>query len=228
MRRNKAEASEEQILKAIDWLEGDGTNKGTKKGACEILGVSSNKTMERLIEEFLDGKVRDREMRAKKRSQPVTPSELQEMIMDYLNGFSLSDLSARYYRSTDMIKHHLNKSGAMLRTHGTIDPLNPPVMPDQCFSQEEFKVGQYVWSAKYGCVAQIKARFKNAWRIQVMSDGLQEQAYQAEHELGSLKHLEDLGIKLSALEDYMPADEVRHQIAITMREANKNHNKDKK
>lgn len=216
-RKSYGDITEEQYLKAINWIE----SGGTKKGACEILDVSNNKIMERLITEFHEGKSRAREMRAKKRKTAVSPSELVEIVMDYLNGYSLVELSDRYYRSTDLIKHHLNKNGAMLRFNGTIDPLNPPTMPDQCFTDEEPKIGEYVWSARYGCVAQVKAKFSNAFRIQIMSKGLQEQAYQGASELGSLKHLEDLGIKLSALEDYMPADEVRVKLAQTMREANK-------
>ena len=41
---------DEKYKEAIQWLE-DGK---TKKGACEILGVASNSTMERLIEEWKD------------------------------------------------------------------------------------------------------------------------------------------------------------------------------
>ena len=217
-RRNYGDITEDQYLRAINWLE-DG---GTKKGACDILKVSNNKTMERLLEDYQEGKVRDKAMRAKKRPQAVTSTELVEIIKDYLNGYSLADLSSSYYRSIDMIKHQLYKNGAMLRITGKIDPLNPPVMPDQCFEYETFKEGQYVWSAKHGCIAQIKSKFKNAWRIEVMSGGLQEQAYVAEHELGSLNHLADLGVDLSFMTDYMDSTEVLTTIAKTMREANKN------
>jgi len=208
--------TDEMYQAASDWLQAG----GTKKGACDILKLTNNKTMERLIQEHYEGKANAKRLRAEKRSQAVTPSELVEIIMDYLNGYSLVELSDRYFRSADLIKHHLVKNGAFLRVQGKIDHMNPPRLPDECIA-ETFEPGQYVWSAKYGCIAQIKAPFKNAYRIQVMGNGRQEQAYQAPWELGSLAHLEALGVKLSALEDYMPALEVNHLLSKTMREANK-------
>jgi hypothetical protein len=36
-----------------------------------------------------------------------------------------------------------------------------------------------------------------------------------------LKHLEELGVNLAAFEDYMKLDEVRHNLANTLRAANK-------
>jgi hypothetical protein len=215
--------TDEQYQKASDWLS-DG---GTKKGACDILRVSNNKTMERLIQEHYDGKANAKRIRAEKRSKAVTDSELVEMVMDYLNGYSLTELSDRYFRSVDIIKHHLYKNGAMLRFHGKINPENPPVMPDQCFA-ESFEEGQYVWSAKYGCIAQVKAKYKNAYRIQVMGNGRQEQAYQDPAQLGNLEHLEAFGVKLEALEDYMQLVEVQATVAQTMRNANKQAVKDAK
>jgi hypothetical protein len=222
-KRTYNDLTEETYLRAINWLE-DG---GTKKGACEILKVSSNPTMERLILEFHEGKVRDREMRAAKRKVAVTQDEVLLYIMDYINGCTLNELSDRHFRSIDTIKMHLEKHGAMLRFHGTIDQLNPPMLPDECVS-ETFDVGQYVWSAKYGCIAQVKSKYKNAWKILVLGEGLQEYAYQEAAQLGSLKHIEALGVNLAAFEDYMPGEEVRLRINETMREANKRHAKDGK
>lgn len=217
MARAKAHnISEEKYLEAINWLE----NSGTKKGACEILGVGSNPTMERLIEEYYETKKRDKEHRARKRKLPVSKDELVLFIMDYINGFSLQDLSERHYRSADTIKTHLIKNGAFLRQQAKIDPLDPPMLPDACVATS-FEKGQYVWAAKYGCIAQVKGTFKNAYRIQVLGNGMQESSYQAAAELGNLKHLEDLGVKLEAFEDYMSGDEVNAALAATIRAANK-------
>jgi|TARA_R110000764_G_scaffold91280_2_gene174339 hypothetical protein len=208
--------TEEHYIKAIDWLEGG----GTKKGACDILGVKSNSVMSRLVEEYLDKKEVDKVQRSKKRKTAVSKDEVVMWITDYLNGYGLQELSDTHYRSTDVIKDHLEKNGAMLRFNGKIDPLHPPLMPDQCMS-ESFDDGQYVWSAKYGCIAQIKGKYKNAYRIQVLGNGLQEQSYQSPVELGCLKHLEELGVNLAAFEDYMKLEEVQHNLANTLRAANK-------
>jgi len=221
-RKTYNDITEEQYLKAIEWLE----EGKTKKGACQILKVSSNPVMERLISEYLDRKEVDKTQRAKKRKTAVTKDEVVMWISSYLNGYGIQELSDTYYRSTEVIKGHLEKNGAMLRFNGKIDPLAPPLMPDQCMA-DSFEVGQYVWAAKYGCIAQVVGQYKNAYRVYILGNGLQEQSYQSPAELGNLKHLEDLGVKLSAFEDYMGKDEVNHLLNKTMAEANKRHKADK-
>jgi 5'-3' exonuclease len=215
-KKKNYEITDEQYEKAIAWLD----EGKTKKGACDILGVSNNKTMERLIEEHLNKKQITKEMRAKKRRTAVTQEEVVSMITDYINGYTLQDLADSYYRSVNIIKLHLEKNGAMLRVNESIDPLNPPVLPDECMA-DTFNIGQFVWSAKYGCVAQVKAEYKGAYRIQVLGNGRQESSYQPAWELGDLTHLENMGVKLSQFTDYMRGEDVRHTIAQTMREANK-------
>ena len=216
-RRKTYDITDDQFDRAIEWLE-DG---GTKKGACDILGVSANKTMENLINEHLDRKRIDKEVRAKKRKLPVLKDELVGIISDYLSGSSLVELSESYYRSTETIKYHLSKSGAMLRTHNKIDPLNPPLLPDECVAYE-FKPDQFVWAAKYGCIAQVKAKFKNAYRIRVWKDGTMEYAYQDSAELGDMSHIEALGVDLSKLlGSSLTNDEIAFTINKTLIEANK-------
>ncbi|WYX90557.1 hypothetical protein PVA66_000112 [Salmonella phage KKP_3831] len=53
------EIPDETFKKVIEHLE----NGGTKKAACEMLGVSSNPTMERMIEEWRDRQVQVAEMK---------------------------------------------------------------------------------------------------------------------------------------------------------------------
>lgn len=209
--------TEDKYLEAINWLE----NGGTKKGACQILGVSSNPTMERLINEYIEGKERDKRLRAEKRKTAISDNEVVEWVTSYLNGASLVDLSNTYYRSADVIKDRLDKAGALLRNQEKIDPLAPPMLPEACVA-DTFEVGQYVWSAKYGCLAQVMRCVKeDVYRIQVIGNGRQESAYQPSWELGCLKHLEKIGVKLTAFADYMEGDEVKITLNQTMREANK-------
>lgn len=221
MRKNY-EITEQDYLKAIEWLE----NGGTKKGACDILGVSNNKTMERLIGEFHDRLRVDKEQRAKKRKMAVTKEELAHMVTEYLRGDSMQDLSKAFYRSTDTIKHHLAKNGCLLREVSKIDPLNPPLLPDECMS-DTFDIDQYVWAAKYGCIGQVKAQYKNAYRIRVWTDGTMEYSYQAPYELGSLKHIEALGVDLSKLnQETISTEEIAYALNKTLHEANKKRSKD--
>lgn len=186
--------TEDQYLKAIIWLE----EGGTKKGACDILRVGNNKTMSRLIEEYLDRIERDKIQRAKKRKMPVTDAERASIIEDYLMGSGMSLLSDIYYRSPSRIHDIISLAGALLRTKDIVDPLNPPAMPDECMS-DTFDKGQFVWSAKYGCLAEIQRMYKGAYAILVFEDGVQMKSYQPPEELGCLKHLEAIGVNLSKL-----------------------------
>lgn len=216
-RRKTYDITEDQFTRAIEWLE-DG---GTKKGACDILGVTANRTMEAQIEDFQNRKRIDKEVRAKKRKLPLLNDELVGIISDYLSGASLAELSESFYRSTDTIKYHLNKNGAMLRTNSKINPLSPPALPDECIA-ESFADGEYVWAAKYGCIAQVKTKFKNAYRIRVWKDGTMEYAYQATSELGSMAHIEKIGVDLSKLlGSSLTNEEIAFEVNKTLVEANK-------
>jgi hypothetical protein len=66
------------------------------------------------------------------------------------------------------------------------------------------------------------AEYGNAYRIRVWGDGIMEYAYQSPYELGRLKHLEKLGVKLEKLiPDAMSSEEIAFQINKTLLEANK-------
>lgn len=197
----------------------------TKKSICDLLGVSNNKTMERLIADYVEHRDRTKRLRAEKRKTAVSKSEVINWIESYLEGESMSDISNRFHRSQAVIKHHIDKHGALLRQSNKIDPLNPPLLPDECMA-DSFEDGQYVWSAKYGCVAQVIKQYKNAYRILVLSEGVQEYAYQAPEELGSLKHLEELGVNLSRFTSYTRTEEVKRLLYEAVSAANKR--KDKK
>lgn len=216
-RAKHIDVPKEVYLEVIAHLD----NGGTKKAACEMLGIAYNtKRLDNLIEEFLERESRDKKFRAQKRKEAVTDSEVVNWITSYLNGATLSELSSSYYRSENVIKYHLEKHGAMLR-QPKVDKLNPPVLPDLCIS-DTFEVGQYVWSTAYNCIAIVKAKVGDmAYRIHVLGNGIQEYSNQPAWELGNLAHLEKLGVNLSSFEDYMRSDEVKMAIYETMLKANK-------
>lgn len=127
-RRQRADITDEQFKQAIAWLD----NGGTKKGACEILGVSNNKTMESRIQEWQDDQSTSARLRKEKRKQPCTPQELVNIIEDYFDGATFEELSNRFYRSAAYIKHRLELAGALIRERGERDVLNPPLLPEEC------------------------------------------------------------------------------------------------
>lgn len=218
-RRKHVEISDEQYEKVITHLDGG----GTKKAACEMVGIAYNtKRLDNLIKEWLYKKEYSKTMRAKKRKEAVTEVEVAGMITDYLAGCSLSQLSDTYYRSINMIRYHLDKHGAMLRVQKVIDPLNPPLLPEECVS-DSFSEGEYVWSAKYNCVAKVMGFYKNAYRIVTMGgEEHRFQAYQPSYELGKLKHLFDLGVKPENIyANMLEPDEITYRLNEAVKNGNK-------
>lgn len=126
-KRQRADITDDQFKEAIAWLD----NGGTKKGACDILGVSNNKTMESRIEEWKNEQEIAKRMRREKRRTAITDQELANMIEDYFDGETFDDMSRRFYRSVAVIKHRLYLAGALIRTRETVSPLNPPLLPEE-------------------------------------------------------------------------------------------------
>jgi hypothetical protein len=219
MARQRLEISNETYDRVLEYLGLDGS---TKKVACEMLGINYNtKRLNQLLEDYVEGIERDKRIRAQKRKEPVKKEEVINMITDYLSGASIAELSETYYRSAQVINYHIEKHGAKLRSNDKIDELNPPMLPDECVA-ETFEIGEFVWSAKYGSVARICAKYKNAYRIKVVNESMNQYAYQPAYELGSLKHLSDLGVNVAGLvKGAMSDDEIILEINASVRAANK-------
>uniref|UniRef100_A0AAU8EDB8 Helicase n=3 Tax=unclassified bacterial viruses TaxID=12333 RepID=A0AAU8EDB8_9VIRU len=188
---------DEKFKEAIQWLE----EGKTKKGACEILGVASNSTMERLIEEWKDNQRVSAEMRKKKRGTKIEGAELANVIDSYLSGDSFEAIAERFYRSANMIRMVLSAHGALLRVNGEVDPLFPPAIPEESM-KEVFEVGEHVWIPGYQCIGEIKKALDNpvgAYRIYLLSESKQQYVNYMYWDIASVKHLEALGVDIKAL-----------------------------
>lgn len=225
-RRKIHEVSDEQFKKAIEWLE----NGGTKKGACELLGVSSNPTMERMIEEWTEKQAKSAEMRKKKRGTPIQGVELANIIEQYLSGDSYDIIAERNYRSTALVKATLSRYGALLRVQGTVDPLFPPEIPEEAMC-EEFSVGEHVWVPGYQCIGEIIKKLDNpegAYRIYLLGEGVQQFVHYMYYDLASVKHLEELGVDVKSLgfkwsrDDIIPLINEAVQAALKLNKEKKN------
>lgn len=192
--------SDENIEKAHASLEA----KGTKKAACEILGIKYNTArLAKIINEYFETKERDKRLRAKKRREAISPSERLDIITEYLAGNSVSQLSDSFYRSQAVLNRVIDKAGARMRSQNT-DYFNPILLPEECLA-DSFEVGQVVWSARHNCLAEVMAKFNDdTYRIW-LGGGQEQQSYQPYWELGSLAHLEGLKLKPKFLE----SDEVK-------------------
>ncbi len=72
------DASMERVIELLD-------KKGTKKEACEILGITYNTTrLASLIEKYKEKKAKDAERRAEKRGKPASQGEIDYIVSTYL------------------------------------------------------------------------------------------------------------------------------------------------
>lgn len=187
----------------------------TKKAACEALGFLTPagnpqyKKLETAIEEFKVRKAADKRIRAKKRTEAFTDREISDMISMYLAGQSLASLSEHFYRSIAVIKYRLELAGALLRRTSSPDTTemdsrtkpehceyeNPILLPEKCVV-ESHNIGDMVWSTRYAQLAKVVKEVQpGVYRIFMSSEGQRKYAYQPTEELGSLKHLQDLGVQ---------------------------------
>ena len=216
--------TKEQCILAKEILDAG----GTKKAACEALGIKYNtKRMEKFLDDHDHREDVGKRIRAEKRKTAIDNAEAANIITDYINGTPYQDLSDQYYRSVGMIKYCVEKHGAALRTNKSIDPLNPPELPIECL-QEEFEIDEYVWVAKYGCIGQVKGFLGEAIKVQTLGQGIQQKTYQPCYELGSLRHLVELGVDVRKFMSYTKGDEAKLMIYNAWKSAAKRDKEERK
>lgn len=219
-RTPKQDYNEALIPQVIKMLE----NGATKKLACETLGIAYNtKRLADIIEKYNEDKERDTARRKLKRGTPIEGVELESLIEGYLNGVSLADLSKRLCRPTEALRMALWRSGALLRTTETPNPLWPAQMPDQCYKQgpeDTFDVGELVWVSGYGCIGEVRKHHgEGQYRVYLLDSERHRNVNYHWWDLGSLKHLEALGVSLKSLTTSMSSDEIKEILYETMRKA---------
>lgn len=175
------------IERVIEFLE----NKGTKKGACEILNISYNTArLDKLINNYKEKKQREAEKRAEKRGKPATDSEIGYVVSSYLEGLSIEAISKALYRTTSFVNAIIDKYGVP-RKHSAYSYFTPPLVPEEAM-RDSFSVGELVYSVRYDSLARVEAEIKpGVYRIYLKSEKQQQYAYQPTEELASLQHLKE-------------------------------------
>ena len=152
----------------------------------------------------------------------LTDGEIVEIIQGYIGGESLSDISDSLYVSIDRVKSVLSRYGADLK-ESSANYFNPKALPDRAVT-DGHEINDWVWSSKYNALAKVKGKYKDAYRILIANEH-RRNAYQPAEELGSLKHLEKIGVNFEKLAVFLTEEEQNHLIAQGLR----NHKrKDKK
>lgn len=174
----------------------------TKKDACAKLNISYNtKRLENIINEFKERRIRDISIRKTLRKKELDFNEKKEIIEQYLANTPISELTKMTYRSIACIKKLLSSYNIPIKGKGVYDYFKPPLLEEEAV-KEDYKDGDLVFSARYGCLAEIVkfiARTEkdgNVYRIYLL--GIENQyAHQPYYELADLSRVQsEFNIKI--------------------------------
>lgn len=189
--------TESNIQNVINMLESE--SPITKKLACEMLGIAYNTTrLSNIISEYKQNKERDAKKRAEKRGKPAQLEEVQYIISEYLSGATLDSINKALYRTNVFIKNVLDTYNVPIRKSSP-NYFDPELIPEGAM-QEQFKLGETVYSSRYDSIAVIRSEGQNTkkygwvYKIYLLKDDLQHFAYQPASELASLQHLIKIGV----------------------------------
>jgi len=208
MATRKRPALEEELMtdvniaKVIRLLEPqeEGKKPITKKDACAILGMAYNTTrLGTIIEEYKQKQTRTAQRKSELRGKPATQEEKIYIISEYLNGETVDAISKMTYRSSRFIKDILEGNSVPIRVPGS-SYFDPQLIPDGAI-RERFKIGEVVYSSRYDSTARIDAEQKSekhgwVYRIWLLAEKWQQNAYQEASELASLEHLREMGVRI--------------------------------
>jgi hypothetical protein len=167
----------------------------TKKEACETLNISYNTTrLNKIIQEYKD----KQEWRAKRfemnRGKSFSDLEIKDLVTDYLNGASISNIADSLYRSAHIVRKKIQELNLPERIKDA-NYQNPSIIPDEAVA-ETFEIGELVWSARYNAVAEVRGVWQKSDEIfSIFVFGKHNQfAYQPWWELGKLDAVEKFGL----------------------------------
>jgi hypothetical protein len=178
-----------------------------KKQACTILNITYNTTrLNSIIQDHLDRKERRKKAFERNRGIPLADHEVSSIVMGYLQGSPISELSEQLHRPTSAIKAVIDSVGVPERPKGD-DAHKVTLLPEECML-ESAKVGDFVWSAKYHAVAEVMKE----WPINENNSALCYDIYvfepsETKRRVGfyATQRIEDLG-SLEHLKKYISID----------------------
>ena len=214
---NLTDANLERVISLLNPTDSS-TKAITKKEACEILNIAYNTTrLTKVLEDYKERKDFIAKRKADNRGKAATEREIQEVVTDYLRGYSIAEISKGLYRSSGFVKGIIERLGVPQR-------LSPSegveFLPDNCCA-ESFDMKEIVWSAQYHAPAIVEKEVTNmdyekkygtkCYAIYVQEGGSEAEgqwafveqgglyAYSAAYDLGKLLHLEKYGVNLEKI-----------------------------
>jgi hypothetical protein len=174
----------------------------TKKDACEVLNISYNTTrLKNIIEEYEEKAARRKKNFEKTKNTPLSEGEMSNIVLSFLQGYPISDISEFTFRGPAVIRRFLDSLGVPERAKGD-DAHKSSFLPDECVLKDEPKPGTILWSAKYHSACELIKRDpavnedgSYSYRVYVYEpteSGRRGGFYASQRieELGSLAHLE--------------------------------------
>jgi hypothetical protein len=182
------------IERVIALLEPKEGKPGTKKDACQILGIAYNTTrLTTILEKYKADKVRDSARRAEKRGKPATQAEVIFCIQSYLEGDTLESISKSLFRTSAFVSNTLDQY-AVPRRQSAHSYFRPELVPDEAV-RDRFKLNEKVYSMRYDSIASIEKELSaGIYRVYLLSDKWHQFAHQEAAELASLEHLRKVGV----------------------------------
>lgn len=151
----------------------------TKKEACEILNISYNTTrLNKIIEDYHTRQSYIKKRKEQLRGKPASQQEIAAIVLGYLKGESMADISKSSYRSVAFCKNVIESVGVPSRNLEE-DKWKAEALPDQCVATQ-FDIGDIVWSARYHTAAIIKNELNKEY-IQSRPGYSQETDYEAKY-----------------------------------------------
>jgi len=220
--------SSTNIQHVIDLLNPESGKPITKKEACSILNISYNTTrLSKIIEEFEQKKAYIADRKAKNRGKAASKEEIVQVITEYLQGSTITDIAKGLFRSAGFVKNIIEKVGVPQRPTSIESKKGIDFLPDPCVA-ETFAPGEIVWSAVYHTTAIVKEEIvgsdkgkievdyekkysSKCYKIDVIEKIDSENslfpyltkggfsASSLAYDLGKLTHLEEYGVDLKRL-----------------------------
>ena len=192
------DANIERVIAGLEPAEG--IKPITKKDACAIIGIAYNVTrLGTLIEKYKETKARNTARREALRGKPATSDEVVYIIAEYLEGGTIDSISKATFRSAGLVKSVLESNSVPIR-QAAQSYFRPELIPEGAM-RKRFAIGEIVYSARYDCMArvdteQLTEKHGYIYRCWLLGERWLQNCYQEAHELASLQHLRELGVRV--------------------------------
>lgn len=192
-------------------------NPITKKEACGILNIRYNTTrLQKIIDDWKDTQEFKARRKAMNKGKPASRDEIKTVAQMYVEGYNVSTIATSIYRSPAFVKNIIERIGIPMKlADSDYEARRRAMLPEQCVA-DTFQEGEVVWAIRKNYPAKVikEQSPENAeqrgyklflvYTIECtdLSDTFfphleyaGKYAVQPAYELGSLKHLEQYGVK---------------------------------